>query len=64
MSPDDDHSDEGGSGEEALTEELKRIDADSEAVEVDFEASGSASASVDVDSAADGTPTRMASRQR
>jgi hypothetical protein len=44
MSPDDDRrseqgsSGEGSSGEEAFTEELKRIDAESEAVEVDFEA--------------------------
>ncbi len=41
MSPDDDRKSESGasrSGEEAFTEELKRIDAESEAVEVDFEA--------------------------
>jgi hypothetical protein len=39
MSPDDDRrSEQGSSGEEAFTEELKRIDAESEAVEVEFEA--------------------------
>lgn len=40
MSPSDDRLGENGSsGEEAFTEELKRIDAESEAVELEFEAS-------------------------